>query len=161
MVIIQDTREKDGKKEHILSVFKELNIPVLRKKLNYGDYMLFGKEYISVDIKQDVMEIVNNYTIQHDRFKRECENAQKHGVKLIFLIEEPLNSIYSLKYWKCKKYRWKVVNGKRTREPYTKMSGESLMKGLLTMQRKYGCEFRFCKKEESAYKILKILLEEE
>lgn len=160
MVIIQDTREKEGKKDHILKAFEELGVSVIRKKLNYGDYMLFGKEYISVDIKQDVMEIVNNYTIQHKRFQTECEEAQKHGIKLIFLIEEPLNSIYSLKYWKCRKYRWTVVNGKKKREPYTKMSGETLMKGLLTMQRRYGCEFRFCKKEDSGFQILKILLEE-
>lgn len=160
MVIIQDTREKEGKKDHILQGFEKLGVEVIRKKLNYGDYMLYGKEYISVDIKQDVMEIVNNYTIQHKRFQAECENAQKHGVKLIFLIEEPYNSIYSLKYWKCRKYRWKVINGKRTREPYTKMNGETLMKGLLTMQSRYGCEFRFCKKEDSPYEIMKILLEE-
>lgn len=153
MVILQDTREKEGKKDHILKVWERQGFRVVRTKLNYGDYMIYGKEYISVDLKQDVMEIVGNITKQHTRFRKELENAQIHGVKLIVLIEEPLKSIYSLQYWKSPIWKY----GKNKGKPITQMKGETILKILLSLQQKYGCLFMFCDKKDSANKILEIL----
>ena len=155
-IIIQDTREKVGKKDHIEGWFKDNGIPVVRRKCDYGDYMLYGKEYVSVDIKQNVMEIVGNITKQHERFRRELEGAKIHGIKLCILIEEPFSNVFALKYWKSPKWQW----GKNKGKPLTQMKGESIMKILLTMQERYGCTFLFCRKEDSAKKILELLEKE-
>ncbi len=148
MTIQVDTREHDGKNNHVLAYFLSKGAHIIDLKLDVGDYMNYDYPYVSVDRKQNIYELIGNITHDHERFKRELERAQVQGVKLIVLVEEYFSSIYSLKYWKSRTF-----NGK----PLTKMKGETVMKILLTMQKKYGVEFRFCHKEDSGRIIYEIL----
>ena len=52
MIIIQDTREKVGHKNHILKYFERHNIQVVWQKLNVGDY-----DYIEFP-KMQIIEII-------------------------------------------------------------------------------------------------------
>lgn len=156
MLIIQDTREKEGKKEHILKVFRRYGYTIVREKIDVGDYMFSHESKITVDVKENMLEVVSNLTTQHERFKRELIRANENNKKLFILVEEPLKSIYSVQFWKSPIYKFGKLKGK----PITNINPHTLMKMMITIQNKYNCEFVFCKKEETGKKILELLRKE-
>lgn len=156
MLIIQDTREKEGKKEHILKTFRIYGYDVVREKIDVGDYMFSHENKVSVDVKESMLEVVSNLTKQHERFKKELIRANENGKKLFILVEEPLKSVYSVQFWKSPVYKFGKLKGK----PITNINSTTLMKMMITIQNKYGCEFVFCKKEDSGKKILELLRKE-
>ena len=149
LTIIQDTREKVSKHDHILIPFSLMGIRVERETLPIGDYTLKDDWTTIIDTKQDLFEVINNVTSQHERFKKEMIKAKNFKIQLIILVEQPFESIYEIQHWKVPKYK----NG----VPKTKMNPETLMKIMLTQQEKYGIKYMFCRKDESAEKIVKIL----
>ena len=155
-VIQIDTREQEGKNIHLLDYFNQQGIKTVRSKCVVGDYINIFDQSIAVDRKQNVLELINNVTQDHERFKREVILAQELGIKLIVLVEENFSNVFALKYWKPKIWKYGPNKGK----PVSQMKGETLMKILLTMQNRYGVEFRFCKKEDTGATIVKILKEE-
>ena len=80
--------------------------------------------------------------------------AKENGIQIIFLVEHG-NGIERLEhvvFWENPR-RWK-----RRRNPETglyetletkAMTGETLYKILCTQERKYGCRFLFCSKEQT------------
>ena len=69
MIILQDTREKVGHKNHILKYFEKHNIQVIRQKLNVGDYAIQGFENVAViDTKQDLLKWHSPKDINGKRF---------------------------------------------------------------------------------------------
>ena len=157
MLIIQDTREKEGKKDHILNTFYKYDFEVVREKLDVGDYMFSHDGKISVDVKESLLEVISNLTKEHERFKKELIRANENDIKLYILVEEPLKSVFSVQYWKSPKYKYGKLKG----QPITNMNPLRLMKMMLTIQTKYNCEFVFCKKSETGRKIIEILRKEE
>ena len=155
-VIQIDTREQEGNNIHLIDYFNKQGIKTVRSKCVVGDYINMFDQTIAVDRKQNIIELINNVTQDHERFRRELILAQELGIKLIILVEEYFSSVYSLQYWKPKIWKY----GSKKGQPVSQMRGETLMKILLTMQNKYGVEFRFCRKEETAPLIVKILKEE-
>ena len=149
IIINQDTREKVSKHDHILIPFSLMGIRVEREALPIGDYALKGDWTIVIDTKQDLFEVINNITTQHERFRREMIKAQNFKIKLIILVEQPFDSIYEIQHWKVPTFK----NG----SPKTKMNPTTLMKIMLTQQEKYGVKYMFCDKDKSAETILKIL----
>jgi len=140
MVLLEDTRNQPGKHKNIAAYCKQNGIEIVRTKLLVGDYMLCddnginGK--ISVDTKTlGVPEIANNVFQSHDRFRRECELAQKCGIQLVVLIEEVLPK-GRLDYWRSPMGRDGL--------PKFKFDPVTLRKAMLTMQDKYDVRFRFC-----------------
>lgn len=150
ITIIQDTREKTKKHDHILEPFNILGVKVEHEALPIGDYALKDDWTTVIDTKQDLFEVINNVTTQHERFRREMIKAKNFKIKLIILVEQPFNSIYEIQHWKVPRFK----NG----VPKTKMNPETLMKIMLTQQEKYGIKYMFCDKNESAMTILKILV---
>lgn len=152
MRIYVDTREKPHAIKKILAHFEEQGVEIVRQKLDVGDYMLSPESKVSVDRKQNLGELVNNFCQQHDRFSRECKRAQENGVKLIFLIEHggKIKSIDAVEYWR---------NPRLKVSPYA-VSGPRLARMMRTYQSKYGVEWRFCQKQTTGRKIIAILEEE-
>ena len=135
MVIFEDSRQQPGKHKNISAYCKQQGIEIVRTKLLVGDYMLAGRGDISVDTKMGVPEIASNVFQEHERFRAECEMAQKCGITLIILIEEALPG-GRLDYWRS-------PPGKDGLPKY-KFDPERLRKAMITMQQKYGVRFRFC-----------------
>ena len=141
MILLEDSRQQPGKHKNIAAYCKQQGIEIIRTKLLVGDYMLAGEEGvgikgdISCDTKSGVAEIAMDIFQQHDRFRRECETAQKCGIKLIVLIEEVLPQ-GRLDLWKPPLDRY----GK----PRCKFDPAILRKAMYTMQEKYEVRFRFC-----------------
>ena len=135
MVLYEDTRQQAGKHRNIHAYCEQAGIEIIRQALNVGDYQIAGKGDISVDTKQDVPELAGNVFQEHERFRDECERAQRCGIQLIILIEEVLPG--------GRLDNWRSPLG-RDGNPKYKFDPAILRKAMMTMQDKYGVKFRFC-----------------
>lgn len=150
MLILEDTRQQNGKHNMKADYFDKNGVSVIRNKLPFGDYCLPPK--VAVDTKRNIEEIAGNIggkRAEHERFKRECISARDAGCKLYFLTENTygITSIDEVHNW---------INPRCIEYPNC-IQGDRLEKAMKTMSKRYGCEFLFCKPEESAEIILKLL----
>ena len=137
MVLLEDTRNQPGKHKNIEQYCRQNEIEIVRTKLLVGDYMLTGPGSggISVDTKQGVPELASNVFQEHERFRAECEMAQKCGIRLVILTEEVLPGGL-LENWRSPRGNDGL--------PRHKFDPAKLKKAMLTMQDKYQVRFRFC-----------------
>ena len=146
-LIIVDTREKGHKK--ILEYFNKNNIDYITSKLDYGDYKLYKNNNVVIDRKDNLTELAHNLCSvkEHERIKREIARAKEDGCKdFIFLISESkIKSIEDIKNWSS---------------PHTKVKGETLLKIMQTMKKKYGIRFIICPKNKMGEYIVKLLKKE-
>jgi hypothetical protein len=152
-VILTDTRQQ--KEKHILKEFDNQDILHIRTNLPSADYMALRYNskngmYLDystlIDTKKNLLEICNNLcrSSEHERLIREVELGQKLGCKkFIFLIgEDEINSADDIKKWQSK---------------YTKVTGEKLLKIMVTFSKHHNCNFIFVSKEKMGEKIIEIL----
>lgn len=147
MVIIEDTRQKADK--HLLkhaSFDKDGDI-IFRSRLLIGDYALPPK--VAVDTKEDITEIAYNMcgsAKEKKRFANECYTARLCNSKLVYLIEDgrfdSINAIIG--------HTIHLHNG-------IDIPGEQLAKAMYITMNRYGVEFRFCDKKDTANIIKEIL----
>ena len=155
-IILRDTRQQ--KEEHIIKEFDKQGILHIRTGLPSADYMAvryneekgFYLDYsILIDTKKDIEEIVNNLcnTNSHQRVKREIFKGKELGAKeFIFLIgDNKIKSIEDIKKWTS---------------PHTKVKGETLLKIMSTMAKKYGVRFMIVPKKDMGKKIIELLSKE-
>ncbi len=169
MVIVQDTREQAGKKEHILRFFEKRGIKVVRSKLYCGDWTRLDKQDVCIDTKTLGLQEVYGNLIgkQHRRFVDECVRAQESGIRLIVLVEEKgIQTLDDVREWKNpRRARWFQLyalhkNGhalNRKISPKPPASSEVLEKAMRTVAERYGVEWCFCDKEHTGAFILKFL----
>ena len=150
MVLQEDTRNQPGKHKNIAAYCKQAGIEIIRTKLLVGDYMLTGDGAggISVDTKADVPELAMDVFQQHERFRRECETAQRCGITLIVLTEEVLPGGL-LENWRSPLDRFG--------NPRCKFDPAILKKAMITMQDKYGVRFRFCDGRSTGRQVIEYL----
>lgn len=173
ITIIEDTRQQAGKHKYENKQLEALGAKILRSKLPCGDYALMTKMSVVVDSKKDMQEIVGNICgRQHERFRRELQLAQENHIRLIVLIEnaDGITCIEDVFEWQNPRLEI-LMNSKEVigfhrngRPKYKKIpkypkatTGKTLAKAMITMQRKYGVEFEFCRRKEAGEKILQLL----
>lgn len=137
------------------------------KKLDF-----IGSYKVTVDTKRDMNEIYGNIIgAQHERFRDECILAKENGIRLYVLVEnnEGINDIISVAQWsnprleKYKRIKEKHLEGKWKKVPLPQkppVSGEQLAKCMQTMQDKYGVKFLFCRPEDAADEVIRLLTAE-
>lgn len=141
MIIQVDTREKQNKE--VIRAFNNLRIKWFASKLYAGDYYDFQEPRFVIDLKKDLLEVANNLTSDHIRFKNEIDRAlNEMGCPMVVLIREPLDSIEQVKGWSNDK---------------TKVTGETLYKIMMTMSKRYGIKWLFCDREIAGYVIISLL----
>lgn len=164
IVVQVDSREKGNL--HITNKFDDMGIKYLTSKLFVGDYTLLHKQNVCIDKKKDIMEIAQCLFQGHERFRDECDRAFENNIKLYILIEDDfIYNVQGVQYYKIPRYKsnsYSVINGARilTHHKGDKMGNfnpETLMKVMITFQEKHHCKFVFCKKIDSAEKILSLL----
>lgn len=114
------------------------------------------------------------YVKRRGFFHRGLVRTKFYGTKLVVLVEndDGITSIKDLFKWvnpRSKMMVWdksQIVGYRNSRPIYAKkkkfpyaMNGEQLAKACLTMEKKYGCKFMFCKPVEAGQMILDILNE--
>lgn len=151
MVIIEDTRQQNGKHDIKHNWFVTHGISLVRCKLPFGDYAPPPK--VSIDTKRSIDEIAENIGNDHIRFKNECKAAQEAGCRLIVLVENDLGitDVSQVHTWENPRsvYSSRCIQGPR------------LQKAMETMHERYGVTFMFCTPEESAERILELLNEQQ
>lgn len=143
-MIIVDSREK--KWDHIRKYFEANGIEFEIKKLDAGDYFSTDQGDVVVDRKQNLQELCGNLSKGNGniiRFTNECRRAKEQGIRLVVLIEGTnCQTVKDVSGWKSK---------------YTKHSGKWLTDKMFNLTVSYDVEWQFCKKNETATKILEIL----
>jgi ribosome-associated protein len=147
MKLIEDSRQKAEKHEIKHNWFSLHNISLFRSKLAFGDYAL--PPAAAVDTKQNLQEIAGNMcgsAREKKRFREECKLAKECGSKLIVLIEDErvqsVDDLYGKSIWLMSK---QIIKG------------DQLAKAMVTMHERYDVDFMFCKPEDSAETIIKLL----
>lgn len=141
-IIIQvDSRE--NKNCEVIEYFEKVGQKYFVSKVAGADYINFKSPKVAIDLKGGLLELCNNLTWEHERFKREM-NLVKNSMEcdMVILIREPLNSLEKVKKWSSKR---------------TKVSGEQLYKIMKTMQEKYNLMYMFCTRKEAGAKIIEII----
>lgn len=144
MIIYADTRQKDGKHTKKHEQIEKLGYTLEHKALSIGDYMLEGKDNISIDTKQNLDEIASNVFDESGRFMREVRKAYQNKVKLIVLVEQggKIKSIEDVPQWNSK---------------HSKITGRGLSNRLFRIHVAYGTEFLFCDKRVTGKRIVELL----
>lgn len=90
-----------------------------------------------------------------------AEKAGYSSHQIIFLVEhgKGIERLSDVVWWENPRRfkRIKDVSGKWTDVETKAMQGETLYKILCTQERKYGCRFLFCEKEDTGKEIIRIL----
>lgn len=152
-IILRDTRQQ--KENHIIKEFDKQNILHIQTKLDSADYMVirynkekgFYKDYSTlIDTKKDLLELCGNlcHSTEHQRILREIELGKRLGAKnFIFLIgDNKIKSTEDIKNWSS---------------PHTKVKGETLLKIMNTMRKKYDVRFIIVPKKKMGEMIIKLL----
>lgn len=120
------------------------------------------------DSKESILELCQNLQADHQRFKDSCILAQNNHIKLYIVVENdfqwisrtknifnnPVRKIEDLFSWKNP--RAFIFKGGKQAYPNC-AEGSWIAKTCMTMENKYGCKFVFCKPDESAETIIRIL----
>ena len=155
MLIIQDCREKCGHHLAIEQYCKSHEIPLIRKRLEVGDYMLgeikcgkvlpIGKR--SVDTKSGLLdELAKDLYQDKVNFNRKYRKCLDNGIELYVLVEQEIKSLNDILSWSS---------------PHSKISGKMLYDMIDRVRKSYGVKFVFCRKENVAQTIINILCENE
>lgn len=152
-IILTDTRQQ--KEKHILNDFDNQGILHVRTTLPSADYMalryndqigMYLDYSLLIDTKKDLVELAHNLCNkkEHERIKKEIIKAKNLGCKkFCFLIaDDNIKNTNDIKSWKSK---------------YTKVKGETLLKIMLTMSKKYDIIFTITKKENVGKKVIELL----
>lgn len=162
MIIQIDSREKARAIKKIVAEFDRQGISHPVSKLMVGDYMNYDNPRLIIDRKQNLSELCSNVCTDHERFRRELLLAQGNEIRLVFLVEhgKGIGSLQDVVWWDNPR-KWKRIRDPDTgkwKEIETKaMQGETLYKILRTQERKYGCKFLFCEKDQTGSEIIRIL----
>lgn len=143
-MIVIDSREK--KFDHIKSYFDKNGIEYEIKKLDVGDYMNTEHPNIIVDRKQNLDEVNNNLSRGKNnvsRFTKECRRAFEQKLEFIVLIEgNNYKSVEEVANWSSK---------------YSAHTGRWIQKEMFRLFLAYNVRWMFCRKNETAKKILELL----
>lgn len=150
MLIIQDQREKQGHHNEISNYCKEHEIPLIRKRLEVGDYMLgeikcgkvvpVGKR--SIDTKAHLQELCGDLYRDKVAFNKKYKKCLDNGIELYVLVEQEIKSLSDILSWSS---------------PHSKISGKMLYDMIDRVRKSYGVKFVFCRKENVAQTIINIL----
>lgn len=154
MLIIQDCREKCGHHLAIEQYCKSHEIPLIRKRLEVGDYMLgeikcgkvvpVGKR--SIDTKAHLQELCGDLYRDKVAFNKKYKKCLDNGIELYVLVEQEIKSLSDILSWSS---------------PHSKISGKMLYDMIDRVRKSYGVKFVFCRKERVAQTIINILCERE
>lgn len=148
MIIQVDTREKDRAIKKIIAEFDRQGIKYISSKMFVGDYCDLSNPLVIIDRKQNIAELAQNATSQHDRFKRELLRLDEIGGKMYVLVEQDkidgkkIQSLEDVMMWKPR---------------FGKIIGLQIYRILSAWQHKHNIEYVFCSKANTGKEIIRLL----
>ena len=113
-----------------------------------GDYCDLSNPLVIIDRKQNIAELAQNATSQHDRFKRELLRLDEIGGKMYILVEQDkidgvkIRSLEDVMMWKPR---------------FGKIIGLQIYRILSAWQHKHSIEYVFCSKANTGKEIIRLL----
>ncbi len=167
-IILEDSRQQRGKHDNVNLWLAAHGIEIRRTKLYVGDYTLPTNQSVCIDTKYGLQEIYGNIVgAQHERFIRELKAAHDTGIRLIVLVEQSgIKSLQDVAKWKNPRaVRWQKIHDAQIRGAYRgvklsknpPVSSDRLAKAMQTIAERYGCEWMFCDKANTAKRICELL----
>lgn len=148
MIIQIDTREKDRAIKKIIAEFDRQGIKYISSKMFVGDYCDLSNPLVIIDRKQNIAELAQNATSQHDRFKRELLRLDEIGGKMYILVEQDkidgvkIQSLDDVMMWKPR---------------FGKIICLQIYRILSAWQHKHNIEYVFCSKANTGKEIIRLL----
>lgn len=147
LTLLVDTREQMTPRYR--RRLDEIGLPVVRQKLNCGDYSAYvitdqGEKIdfsyaFSIERKMSLDELCQCYCDGRERFTREFERAKKSNTKMYLLIENAdWEKVYAGKYRSL-------------------MNPAALCSSILAWLARYDCQILFCR-EETSGKLIKNIM---
>ena len=149
LTLVIDTREQDT--AQLRKRIKQANLPVERKKIDYGDYTAkltidendyYLDNIVVVERKMNADELATCFTRERARFKREFERAKEAGAKTYLLVE---NTSWD-----------EIIKGNYR----SRMLPQAYVASLTSWLTRYDCQIIFCSSENSGYLIRELLKRE-
>jgi ERCC4-type nuclease len=149
ITIIADTREQDT--EDFRRRFKAVGLPIIRRKLDFGDYSatvnIYGEEFslenqVVIERKMSVDELCMCFWKERQRFQREFQRAKEAGARIYLIIENGT---------------WENMFAGRYR---SRLNAEALTASLAAWSARYNLIPLFCKPETSG-RLIALLLKYE
>lgn len=157
--ILMDTREKVKQNSDLVADLTAMGIKIVRSKLYVGDYTRIDNMSVCIDTKQRLSEVYNNVIQDHERFKRELIAAKDAGIRLAVLVEESgIHTVQDVGKWqnpRIRRYSRMTQRMQQAQKP--PVPSERLSRIMQTMSDKYGVEWMFCDKRDTAKRICEIL----
>ena len=152
-----DKRQQKGKHDLKHNALREMGATLVSHSLDVGDYAQAPK--CSVDTKRDIYELAACITTQHKRFADECERAKEQGTLLVILTEndQGIANLGDLSRWVEPDDAFEVRCIKSGGTVKKRLVGSTLAKACETMHVDYGVLFAFCRYDETAQRIYRIL----
>ena len=144
-----DSREKAKAIQKIIQTFDQRGINWFVSKLPVGDYISLDNARLSIDRKQNLLELCGNVTQQQKRFIAELERAEQMGIRLIILVEHGggIETLEDVMYWR----------NPRLKESPLAVSGERLYRKLSAIGKAHNVQFEFCTKAQTGSRIIELL----
>lgn len=144
-----DSREKAKAIQKIVQTFDQRGINWFVSKLLVGDYISLDNARLSIDRKQNLLELCSNVTQQQKRFIAELERAEQMGIRLIILVEHGggIECLEDVMYWR----------NPRLKESPLAVSGERLYRKLSAIGKAHNVQFEFCTKAQTGSRIIELL----
>ena len=144
-----DSREKAKAIQKILATFDRRGVNWFVSKLPVGDYISLDNARLSIDRKQNLLEICSNVTQDQKRFIAELERAEKSGIRLIILCEHGggIKTLEDVLSWQ----------NPRLKESPLAVSGERLYRKLSAIGKAHNVRFEFCTKQQTGNRIIELL----
>lgn len=157
--ILMDTREKVKQNSDLVADLTAIGIKIVRSKLYVGDYTRIDNMTVCVDTKFGLQEVYGNVIQDHERFKRELLAAKDAGIRLVVLVEESgIHTVQDVEKWnnpRIRRYSRMTQRMQQAQKP--PVPSERLSRIMQTMADKYGVEWMFCDKRDTAKRICEIL----
>lgn len=147
--ILVDSREQPLDRARVIEQIESCGYSTIVSKLPFGDYRIVGNDFLVVDRKKTLLEVIQNVGREHERIVNEIKLAESVGAKIVFLVEHSSNitCLEDLKSWE---------NPMIKKNPKA-MTGDKLYKILDTMVINYDIDFIFCTKNDTGKMIVSIL----
>lgn len=144
-----DSREKAKAIQQIIRTFDRRGVNWFVSKLPVGDYISLDNARLSIDRKQNLLELCSNVTQQQKRFIAELERAERMGIQLIILVEHGrgIETLGDVMYWQ----------NPRLKDSPLAVSGERLFRKLDAIGRAHNVRFEFCTKAQTGNRIIELL----
>lgn len=155
--IYEDTGQKIGKHDNIKLYCRQNGIELIRIKLKVGDYTLPTDQRVCVDTKQGCEELYQDLVSDTERFRREYHLAERLGIQLVILIEDPF--IHNLDEFETDWTNPLLKKFQRGKTKTAPRANAIVRKQIDTISRRHGTRFLWCHPADTGEVVVRLLME--